>query len=110
MSLASRLSTVFQRIPSSLQGPIVFTVHGGGTISGMAVGAPASGTEADGFEAGNTIQEKNRELTVSLTTKTDQPRSGMTVAWEGFTWIVTSAVPIAPSGARLGIWRVTVSK
>lgn len=95
---------------AGLTGPIVFTDAEGNTIEGTAVGVPASGTPADGFEASMTIRERYRRLSVQLADPTQQPKSGMTTEWEGATWNVTGLSPLAPGGVPNGFWRVTIGR
>ena len=90
--------------------PIVFTAKDGSTITGEAVGVPASGSPADGFEASTTIRERFRRLTVQLADATELPKSGMTTVWEGATWNVTGISPLAPGGTPTTMRRVTIGR
>lgn len=109
MNLSEMIADGFRRAPEDARVAITFTDKDGNTVTGEAVGVPAS-ANGDGFQEGLTIRERNRRLSVLLPADSAPIRAGMTTEFEGAKWNVLGPTPLAPNGSATGLWRVTLAR
>jgi hypothetical protein len=110
MNIAALAASALRRAPPSARGPVVFTATDGSTATGTAVGVPAHGSPADGFKAQQMIRDKARVLSVLPEGLAFAPLAGMKATWGAVDYAVLAVSPLAPDGATLALYRVTLSR
>ena len=119
MNLGAMVAAIYAKMPSALQGPVVFTDAAGETTTAVrCVGLPAKPLPTDDMNAFTATTNRGRTLVVLPTGLTFAPRAGLLATWEGTKWNVIAVSALNPAGAEIttgnvqaaALFRVTVTR